>query len=90
MSKEILNPNNWVELYADMIYRFALVRVKDPDAADELFRATFFVALKSQHTFSGKSSKKNPAVWNTEAQSHGSLQKLKETYFNRSEFKRGV
>ena len=58
MSKEIINPNNWVELYADMMYRFALVRVKDPDAADELVQATFFAALKSQHTFAGKSYEK--------------------------------
>ncbi|MBC8287790.1 MAG: sigma-70 family RNA polymerase sigma factor [Nitrospinae bacterium] len=58
MSKEILDPQKWVELYADMMYRFALVRVKDPEAADELVQATFFAALKSQHTFAGKSSEK--------------------------------
>ncbi len=53
-----MNPKEWVELYADMMYRFALVRVKDPEAADELVQATFFAALKSQHTFAGKSSEK--------------------------------
>jgi RNA polymerase sigma-70 factor (TIGR02943 family) len=58
MSKEILDPKNWVDLYADMMYRFSLVRVKDSEAADELVQATFFAALKSQHTFAGKSSEK--------------------------------
>ena len=58
MSKETLDPQNWVDLYADTMYRFSLVRVKDPEAADELVQATFFAALKSQHTFAGKSSEK--------------------------------
>ena len=58
MSKETLDPQNWVDLYADIMYRFSLVRVKDPEVADELVQATFFAALKSQHTYAGKSSEK--------------------------------
>jgi RNA polymerase sigma-70 factor (TIGR02943 family) len=58
MSPETLEPQQWVENYADMMYRFTLVRVKDPEAAEELVQATFFAALKSQHTFAGKSSEK--------------------------------
>jgi len=58
MSQETLEPQQWVENYADMMYRFTLVRVKDPEAAEELVQATFFAALKSQHTFAGKSSEK--------------------------------
>lgn len=58
MSEEALEPQQWVERYADMMYRFALVRVKDAEAAEELVQATFFAGLKSQHTFAGKSSEK--------------------------------
>ncbi len=58
MSTETLEPQQWVERYADMMYRFTLVRVKDPEASEELVQATFFAALKSQHTFAGKSSEK--------------------------------
>lgn len=58
MSKETLEPQGWVENYADMMYRYTLVRVKDPEAAEELVQATFFAALKSQHTFAGKSTEK--------------------------------
>ena len=58
MSQETLEPQQWVENYADMMYRFTLVRVKDPEAAEELVQATFFAALKSQHSFAGRSSEK--------------------------------
>ena len=58
MSEETLNPEQWVENYADMLYRYTLVRVKDPDVADELVQATLFAALKTQHTFAGKSTEK--------------------------------
>ena len=59
MSEETLEPEKWVENYADMLYRYTLVRVKDPDVADELVQATLFAALKSQHTLDNfRSSKK--------------------------------
>ncbi len=58
MSQETLEPQQWVENYADMMYRFTLVRVKDPEVAEELVQATFFAALKSQHSFAGRSSEK--------------------------------
>ncbi|MBN4077938.1 sigma-70 family RNA polymerase sigma factor [Nitrospina gracilis] len=58
MSEDMLEPEKWVENYADMLYRYTLVRVKDPDVANELVQVTFFAALKSQHTFAGKSTEK--------------------------------
>ena len=58
MSQETLNPQKWVEHYADMMYRYTLVRVKDPEAAEELVQSAFFAALKSQDSFAGKSSEK--------------------------------
>lgn len=58
MSGETLEPEKWVEIYADMLYCYTLVRVKDPDIADELVQATLFAALKLQHTLAGKSNEK--------------------------------
>ncbi|MEK9629203.1 MAG: sigma-70 family RNA polymerase sigma factor [Nitrospinota bacterium] len=58
MNQESLEPEKWVENYADMLYRYCLIRVKDPDIAEELVQSTFFAALKSQHTFAGKSTEK--------------------------------
>ena len=58
MSQETLDPKKWVERYADMMYRYTLVRVKDPEVAEELVQSAFFAALKSQNSFAGKSSEK--------------------------------
>ena len=58
MSKVTLEPQKWVERYADMMYRYTLVRVKDPEVAEELVQSAFFAALKSQNSFAGKSSEK--------------------------------
>ena len=58
MSQETLDPQKWVELYADMMYRYTLVRVKDPEVAEELDQSAFFAVLKSQNSFAGKSSEK--------------------------------
>jgi RNA polymerase sigma-70 factor (TIGR02943 family) len=58
MSEETLEPQKWVEQYADMMYRYTLVRVKDPEIAEELVQSTFFAGLKSQNSFAGKSTEK--------------------------------
>ena len=60
MSEETLEAEKWVESYADMLYRYTLVRVKDLDVADELVQAILSAAFKSQHTFAGKSTEK---IW---------------------------
>ena len=36
MSEEMLEPEKWFENNADMLYRYIVVHVKDPDVADEL------------------------------------------------------
>jgi RNA polymerase sigma-70 factor (TIGR02943 family) len=58
MSQETLEPQKWVERYSDMMYRYTLVRVKDPETAEELVQQTFFAALKSQNSYAGKSTEK--------------------------------
>ncbi len=58
MSNELLEPQKWVERYADMMYRYSLVRVRDSEAAEELVQSAFFAALKSQNSFAGKSTEK--------------------------------
>ncbi len=58
MNKELLEPQKWVERYADMMYRYALVRVREPETAEELVQSAFFAALKSQNSFAGKSTEK--------------------------------
>lgn len=51
-----INSDLWVDRYGDLLYRFALVRVKDPTAVEDLVQETFLAALRSAATFRGSSS----------------------------------
>lgn len=53
-----LNPNKWIELYADYLFNYAIVRVNDSDMAQDLVQDTFLSALKAQTGFRGDSSEK--------------------------------
>jgi RNA polymerase sigma-70 factor (ECF subfamily) len=53
-----LNPELWVDQYGDYLYRFALSRVSDPSAAQDLVQETFLGALHARQRFQGRSSVK--------------------------------
>jgi len=55
-SPQIDDPVDWVDLYGDFLYRFALSRVKDPSVAEDLVQEAFLAALKSRANFQGRSS----------------------------------
>lgn len=50
------NPSTWVDDHGDVLYRFALVRVKDPHVAEDLVQETFVSALEGLATFKGGST----------------------------------
>ncbi len=50
------DPSDWVDQHGDALFRFALLRVKDPHLAEDLVQETFFSALKAIDGFQGKSS----------------------------------
>lgn len=56
MSKNVLNPENWVKDYSDKMLRFALMRVHDLEQAKDLVSDTFLTALEKRETFRGESS----------------------------------
>ena len=58
-SPDSLNSNLWVERYGDALYRYTLVRVKNPDAAQEIVQVALLAALQSQKSFAGRSSEKS-------------------------------
>ncbi|GJL78785.1 MAG: RNA polymerase sigma factor [Nitrospinaceae bacterium] len=58
MNREVIDSSQWVDKYADMLFRFTLVRVKDEDQAEEIVQNTFLAALQSQGSFAGLSSEK--------------------------------
>ncbi len=52
------NPQQWVDLYADDLYAYALKMIPHPDQAENLIQETFLAALKSKDSFKGNSSEK--------------------------------
>lgn len=52
-------PEEWVNLYGNLLYRFALMRVRDAGVAEDLVQETFLAALKSHGNFKGESTEKS-------------------------------
>lgn len=52
------NPAEWVKLYADDLYKFAVIRVSDSGLAQDLVQDTFLSALQAVAQFRGESSEK--------------------------------
>jgi RNA polymerase sigma-70 factor (TIGR02943 family) len=53
-----LDPNSWVDHYADALFSYAYFRVQDKILAEELVQETFVAALVAREKFKGNSSEK--------------------------------
>lgn len=53
-----LDPARWVDAYGDVLYRFALARVRDAATAQDLVQETFLAALKGRSGYGGRSSER--------------------------------
>ena len=53
-----LKPAQWVFLYADYLFGFAMMRLNDDEQAKDLVQETFLAALEKADQFKGKSSEK--------------------------------
>lgn len=49
-------PDEWVDAYGDLLYRFALSRVGAPHVAEDLVQETFLAALHGRGGFHGRST----------------------------------
>ncbi len=52
----------WVHTYGDQLFRYAIVRVGDREAARDLVQETFLAAVRARGRFAGRSS---PGTWLT-------------------------
>src|SRR5216110_3863392 len=52
------DPERWVELYGDYLFKYALMRLRDAACAEDAVQETFLAALKGGKTFSGRSAEK--------------------------------
>ncbi|WP_310992795.1 sigma-70 family RNA polymerase sigma factor [Aequorivita marina] len=55
---EVLNPDRWVDKYADYLYNYTIVRVNDPVVAQDLISETFLAGLKSKDNFKGEATER--------------------------------
>lgn len=53
-----LNPEGWVDNYADYLYNYTIVRVNDATVAEDLISETFLAALKSMKNFKGEATER--------------------------------
>ncbi len=50
------DPEEWLDLHGNVLFRYALSRVRTRDLAEELVQETFAAALQGRKQFSGRSS----------------------------------
>lgn len=53
-----VDPNQWVEAHLDALMGYALIRVRDRDAAEDLVQETLMAAWKGLEGFEGRSSER--------------------------------
>jgi RNA polymerase sigma-70 factor (ECF subfamily) len=51
-------PEQWVEAHGDSLFRYAYLRLRDRDAAEDLVQETLLAALRSHGGFAGNSSER--------------------------------
>lgn len=54
------DPSDWVDSYGNYLFRYAMLRLRDRTAAEDVVQETFLAALKDRGSFSGISSE---ATW---------------------------
>ena len=53
-----MNPEFWVDDHGDCLYRYALLRVRRPEVAEDLVQETLYAAVRTYSNFQGKSSER--------------------------------
>jgi RNA polymerase sigma-70 factor, ECF subfamily len=56
--KSSLDPTDWLSEHGDYLYRYALVRVRDAAAAEDLLQETLLAAMGSYQAHEGRSSER--------------------------------
>lgn len=56
--KRRFDPAEWIDAYGDMLFRYALVRLRDQGLAEDVVQETFLSALAGRKNFAGRSSER--------------------------------
>ncbi len=52
------NPDEWLDAHGNVLFAFALARVRDRAAAQDVVQETFLAALKARQSFAGRSGER--------------------------------
>ncbi|WP_340074326.1 sigma-70 family RNA polymerase sigma factor [Leptobacterium sp. I13] len=58
MSVSTLNPNQWIDKYADYLYNYTIARVSNNEIAQDIVQDTFLAALKASKNYKGDASER--------------------------------
>ena len=58
ISSNAVNPQIWIAEYRESLFKYALIRLRDADLAEESIQETFLAALQSRKGFQGLASEK--------------------------------
>lgn len=53
-----LNPSQWVEAHGDVLFGYAMIRLRDREIAEDLVQDCLLGAFESRHRFTGKSAER--------------------------------
>ncbi|HEU5247224.1 MAG TPA: sigma-70 family RNA polymerase sigma factor, partial [Candidatus Udaeobacter sp.] len=80
----------WVDEHGECLYRFALMRVRKPEVAEDLVQETFLAAVRGYEKFGGRSSERSWLVGVLKNKIVDHFRKLgRETSFTDMEFLAG-
>jgi RNA polymerase sigma-70 factor (ECF subfamily) len=54
-----VDPDRWVDEHGDCLYRYALIRVRKEEVAEDLVQDTLLVAVRTHDKFGGRSSERS-------------------------------
>ncbi len=54
----VSDPSGWVDQHGDYLFRYALMRVRNREAAENLVQETFLAALTARKSFTGRSTER--------------------------------
>src|SRR5262249_32015652 len=72
--RELPEPREWVERYGDVLYRYALARLRRPQDAEEAVQETLLAALQARGEFRGRA---HPRSWLVGILRHKVLSRLR-------------
>ncbi len=58
MAEHVLNPEKWIDSYADYLFNYTISRVNDAEIAKDLVQETFLAGLKSAKNYKGDAAER--------------------------------